>query len=527
MEESQEILLNSLKSFGISIPSEVSSIGELNSAAFFSICSQSLHFLDVTSSFPTSLPDSMADKVKISTEIAVAMKNLGYIGDISFHKFMYPSEEDLYKLVRFLVERLSEAGNAADVRDFHTGAKASEHSDKSASNSWMEKDVYDGINLNYQNIQTRFRDLSLESDLPESSSNKAEATFSQHPLEANLGSETSSSMLFMNKELASIDSSEELAEDSGELRKTSSHNAETAEQRGVKHVLQHEQKLTSHQELECKAENIDGQEKVLLEGASATSLELQHLEAEHEILKEAAKMAFDDHYPVDYYIEQLNEKVEAGRCSLQELEDHWDTILKPLEDKKRKLMESLCLTKPEAKAKLEKLNEIELEMQSLLSEIRKREEECILLSADLKNQPKVAPRRSYILKITEITKNSRKQDADIERILKDTRELRLESNSTGERLHRTYAVVDDTVYREAKKDSIGRQAYRLLTSIHDCFEQIREKILETDRTRREAADLEAKLAAMSSRNLDIDKLQADLDAIRRENEYLEQSLQNN
>jgi cell shape-determining protein MreC len=78
--------------------------------------------------------------------------------------------------------------------------------------------------------------------------------------------------------------------------------------------------------------------------------------------------------------------------------------------------------------------------------------------------------------------------------------------------------------REAKKDPVGRQAYRLLTSFHETFEQISEKILTTDRVRREVAEHEKKLAAMASRSLNVDKLQADLDAIRKENEYLEQRL---
>lgn len=66
---------------------------------------------------------------------------------------------------------------------------------------------------------------------------------------------------------------------------------------------------------------------------------------------------------------------------------------------------------------------------------------------DLEKQPKLASRRSYIERVKEITKNSRKQEADIEQILKDTRELQLESNSIQERLHRTYAVVDELVFR--------------------------------------------------------------------------------
>lgn len=44
--------------------------------------------------------------------------------------------------------------------------------------------------------------------------------------------------------------------------------------------------------------------------------------------------------------------------------------------------------------------------------------------------------------------------------------------------------------------------------------------MATDRLRREATEHEKKLAAMASRSLNVDKLQADLDAIRMENEYL-------
>jgi len=74
-------------------------------------------------------------------------------------------------------------------------------------------------------------------------------------------------------------------------------------------------------------------------------------------------------------------------------------------------------------------------------------EERSKLSADLENQPKLASRKSYIERVTEITKNSGKQDADIERILRETRELQLESNYIQERLNRTFAVVDETVFR--------------------------------------------------------------------------------
>lgn len=76
-----------------------------------------------------------------------------------------------------------------------------------------------------------------------------------------------------------------------------------------------------------------------------------------------------------------------------------------------------------------------------------RDDEYSKLSPYLEEQPKVASRKSYIQQIKEITKSSRKQDTDTERILKETREVQLESNSIRERLHRTYAVADEIVFR--------------------------------------------------------------------------------
>lgn len=186
--------------------------------------------------------------------------------------------------------------------------------------------------------------------------------------------------------------------------------------------------------------------------------------------------------------------------------------------------QSLHAEIPSVQEKLIKLKEIERETDATISEIHKREDEHAKLLLELEKLPKISSRKSYIQRITEITKNSWKQDADIDRIIKETRELQLESNSVQERLHRTYAVVEETVFRNVKDDPVRRQVYRLLTSIHDSFEQISDKLLATDRTRREAAEQEAKLTTISSRSFDINKLQADLDSIKKENEFLEQQL---
>uniref|UniRef100_A0A3Q7HG42 CCDC22 N-terminal domain-containing protein n=1 Tax=Solanum lycopersicum TaxID=4081 RepID=A0A3Q7HG42_SOLLC len=88
MEESQDILLNSIASSGVTIPSGVSSVKDLTPPTLFAVSSQALYLIDrQNSSFPASLPEnSVADRSKLCSELASAFKSIGFVGDISFHK---------------------------------------------------------------------------------------------------------------------------------------------------------------------------------------------------------------------------------------------------------------------------------------------------------------------------------------------------------------------------------------------------------------------------------------------------------
>lgn len=87
MEESREILLKSLENSGVCVLNDVSSVRDLTPATLVSICGQSLNLIGKTPPFPTSLPgSSVADKFKLCTDIASAIKSLGYLADLSFHQ---------------------------------------------------------------------------------------------------------------------------------------------------------------------------------------------------------------------------------------------------------------------------------------------------------------------------------------------------------------------------------------------------------------------------------------------------------
>ncbi|XP_058114856.1 uncharacterized protein LOC131257925 [Magnolia sinica] len=556
MEEAHEILLNSLEGSGISLPTGVSSIQDLTPGALVSICAQSLRLIDGSSSFPTSLPISMAERFKICTDIASAVKGLGYRGDLSFHQFLYPSDDDSYKLVRFLVERLSQTSEGRKVAGKNEinarfrGNKVLFDKVGGALKDWIEGGDPPSADQSNHTVPSRTRSLRIGNQetqsgkkdapvitcqgKPEASNAVAEDVFKHGLLEAHImpGQMDESAIAEKDGQRAEVDVREPFREP-GTLTSDASVDGESMEQRNDRSVRELEQKVASLRDQSSKmrleAEDLQRQEKMLMEEVSARTLEVQHLEDDHMLLKGAVEMAFDDQHPDGFYVEELNKRVNTRRDNLMELELQWDAFKRPLEEKKMSLEQSLHERKIKSgeKEKLLRLEKVELELKATTSEILKREEENSKLSVELETQPKIASRKSYIQRITEITKNSRKQDADIDRILQETRQVQIESNSIQDRLHRTYMVVDETVFRDAKNDPVRRQAYRLLTTIHDSFEQMSNKILATDRARREAAEQEAKLSAMASRSFDTDKLQVDLDAIRKENDLLEQRLRRN
>lgn len=51
--------------------------------------------------------------------------------------------------------------------------------------------------------------------------------------------------------------------------------------------------------------------------------EVEQLEEELELMKAAAEMAFNNQQSVDFYLDQLNEQVEAKRNHLLTLESEW------------------------------------------------------------------------------------------------------------------------------------------------------------------------------------------------------------
>ncbi len=95
MDDAQQIVLVALEQAGVEVPAEVKNSNgqELGSKALVSICSQAVALLlsrGVSSSSAVAavfeVPQGTAERFRFCTDLAAAIKQLGYQADLSFHQ---------------------------------------------------------------------------------------------------------------------------------------------------------------------------------------------------------------------------------------------------------------------------------------------------------------------------------------------------------------------------------------------------------------------------------------------------------
>ena len=99
-------------------------------------------------------------------------------------------------------------------------------------------------------------------------------------------------------------------------------------------------------------------------------------------------------------------------------------------------------------------------------------------------------RSAYTQRILEIINNVRKQKDEIDKVLGDTRSIQKEINTLTGRLERSFTVVDELIFRDARTNEASRKAYKLLATLHSDCSDLVNLVEETGATVREIRDLE-------------------------------------
>ncbi|XP_011471286.1 coiled-coil domain-containing protein 22 [Oryzias latipes] len=248
--------------------------------------------------------------------------------------------------------------------------------------------------------------------------------------------------------------------------------------------------------------------------------ELGNTEKEEKL--QVKKKTIDLLPEADNNVIQLQSLVEASAKRVVNLASQWEKRRAPLIDEHRRLKEICSRQDLDSSRKLSEIKSLHEKIHVSTEEAKKKEETYKQLLTELESLPQDASRSAYTQRILEIVSNIKKQKEEITKILSDTRELQKEINSLTGKLDRTFAVTDELVFKDAKKDESVRKSYKYLAALHENCNQLIQTIEDTGTILREIRDLEEQIETENGNKTvaNLERILDDFKAIRQENAAL-------
>ncbi|KAL6120234.1 ccdc22 [Pungitius sinensis] len=244
--------------------------------------------------------------------------------------------------------------------------------------------------------------------------------------------------------------------------------------------------------------------------------------SENEEKLQVKKKTIDLLPDADNNLLKLQALVEAGANRVVNLASQWEKHRTPLIDEHRRLREICSNQDLESSRKLSEIKSLHDKIRVSTEEAKRKEEIYKQLVTELENLPQDASRSAYTQRILEIVHNIQKQKEEITKILSDTKTLQKEINSLTGKLDRTFAVTDELVFKDAKKDESVRKSYKYLAALHENCNQLIQTIEDTGTILREIRDLEEQIETENGSKTvaNLERILDDYKAIRQENSAL-------
>ncbi|XP_062315523.1 coiled-coil domain-containing protein 22 [Osmerus eperlanus] len=279
------------------------------------------------------------------------------------------------------------------------------------------------------------------------------------------------------------------------------------------------------QQLSFHIDELGGDMKQLTVSMQQLSSELKQRElgnTEKDEGVQVKKQTIDLLPDVENNMTKLQALVESSANRLVNLASQWEKHRAPLIDEHRSLKELCSNREMESSRKLSEIKDLHDKIRQSAEEAKKKEGLYKQLITEYENLPKDVSRSAYTLRILEIVGNIRKQKEEITKILCDTKELQKEINNLTGKLDRTFAVTDELVFKDAKKDESVRKSYKYLAALHENCTQLIQTIEDTGTIMREIRDLEEQIETENGKKTvaNLEKILEDYKAIRQENSAL-------
>lgn len=268
-------------------------------------------------------------------------------------------------------------------------------------------------------------------------------------------------------------------------------------------------------------------EKNLLE-EKFDEIKLTKKEIETELIQLKEKRKIKERMSI--LLENPETNIKKMETVLSSTVERMKNLTEQWEEHRIPLVEALEQSKEKYASKNSKAIQIQIQIKST-------QEKCEEISEDLKVKTimqtklvkefekvnKNISRNSYTSRILEIIGNIRKQKNDIDKILKDTRELQKEINNISGQLDRQFTVTEDLIYRTAKRDEYSKKSYKLLATLHsDCNELI-ILVQDTGAIQREIRELEEQIDTEKTKNVasNLERITADLKQMEKESREIQ------
>ncbi|XP_041037431.1 coiled-coil domain-containing protein 22 [Carcharodon carcharias] len=219
---------------------------------------------------------------------------------------------------------------------------------------------------------------------------------------------------------------------------------------------------------------------------------------------------------------KLQGVIESSAQRIVNLANQWEKHRVPLIEQQRRLRAFINNREVESAQKLLEIKGIHEKIKQSAEEVKRKEVLYKQLLIEYESLPKEVSRAAYTHRIMEIVENIKKQKEEITKILSDTKELQKEINNLTGKLERTFAVTDELVFKDAKRDEAVRKAYKYLAALHENCSHLIQTIEDTGTIMREVRDLEEQIESeMGKKTLsNLEKILADYTAIRQDNAAL-------
>ncbi|KAF4518753.1 hypothetical protein B566_EDAN006157 [Ephemera danica] len=532
MEEIDKIILHTLRQIGCDLEDEVDTLGQFSTELVVEATARCIRLVNPGAEVPLKLSPSLSARFQVGGMLAQACVDLGYKGDIGYQTFLYSTETDIRRVFMFLIEKLPK--ESEKVTDEPLGCV------NSSVFHGCQFDAVRGECKSYKMVagcEKAFLLLSVSAvclSFLQQTSHKCTAKWRQQ-LQQNIAQEWSS-LLATSKAPTPLPRKISVVKDdvvpTPAARNISSETPAATdivpEQEKPAAVREEEKVQQLQQEvknLSSRVENLHSTVRSLAakaikagEDAEAVELERRTQEEKFAVQKKTSELLPE----AEVNVGKLQALVEASTQRLVDLANQWERHRAPLVAKYRELREKNSQRESESQRQAETLRVVRERIRELAEESRAKDQMHKQLTADCEKLTKDVNRSAYTRRILEIIGNIRKQKEEIDKVLADTRQVQKEINQLTGRLDRSFAVADELIFKDAKREEAARRAYKLLATLHsDCAELV-GLVQETGATMREIRDLEDQIETESAKNVsaNLERITADLRQMKQESASL-------